>query len=55
MLPPAKAAELILDGMERDRYRVLAGRDVRLMDTLYRLNPERAARFIAKQMRALLA
>ena len=49
-----KAARLILDGMERDRYRVLVGSDAKLMDRLYRLAPARAAGFIARQMRDLL-
>lgn len=54
MLAPAKAAQLILDGIERNEYRVLVGADARLMDAVYRLNPQRAARFIYNQMRALL-
>ena len=50
-----KAARIILDGMERNAYRVLVGSDAKLMDRLYRLSPSRAAGFIAKQMRDLLA
>ena len=50
-----KAARLILDGMERDAYRVMVGSDAKLMDRLYRLHPSRAARFIANQMKDLLA
>lgn len=53
--PADKAARIILDGMERDAYRVLVGGDAKLMDRLYRLNPRRAAGFIAKQMKGLLA
>ena len=41
--------------MERDAYRVMVGSDAKLMDRLYRLNPRRAAGFIANQMKALLA
>ena len=53
---PAKdAARDILDGAERNAYRVLVGRDAKLLDLLYRLAPERATRLIAKQMQALLA
>jgi NAD(P)-dependent dehydrogenase (short-subunit alcohol dehydrogenase family) len=55
VLPADKAARIILDGMEHDRYRVLVGRDARLMDALYRLSPRRAAGFIAGQMKDLLA
>jgi short-subunit dehydrogenase len=50
-----KAARMILDGMERNAYRVMVGSDAALMDRLYRLNPGRAAGFIAKQMQGLLA
>ena len=53
-LPPAKAAEIILDGMEKDKYRVLVGQDAAFMDFLYRLAPERAARLIFDQMKQLL-
>jgi short-subunit dehydrogenase len=49
-----KAARIILDGMERDAYRVLVGGDAKLMDRLYRLSPRRAAGFIAGQMKDLL-
>ncbi len=54
MLTPDKAAKIIIDGIEKDRYRVLVGADARFMDAIYRLNPQRAARFIYNQMRALL-
>jgi len=48
------AARMILDGMERNAYRVMVGGDAKLMDRLYRLSPRRAAGFIANQMKALL-
>lgn len=54
MLAPDKAARIIIDGIENNRYRVLVGSDARLMDAVYRLNPQRAARFIYDQMSALL-
>lgn len=54
MLAADAAARTIVDGMERDRYRVLVGRDARLMDALYRLDPRRAAGFIYRQMRSIL-
>jgi short-subunit dehydrogenase len=54
MLAPAKAAQLILDGMEKNKYRVLVGQDASFMDFLYRLSPERAARMIYDQMKSLL-
>jgi short-subunit dehydrogenase len=66
-IDPAKAAELaknlttaeqaaaqILDGMERNAYRVVIGRDARLMDIFYRVNPSGAAALIARQMKGLI-
>ena len=52
---PEQAANAILDGMERNAYRVLIGRDAKLMDLL--IGSTRVARpaFIARQMRSLLA
>jgi NAD(P)-dependent dehydrogenase (short-subunit alcohol dehydrogenase family) len=54
MLAPDKAARIILDGIEDNRYRVLVGSDSKLMDAVYRLSPQRAARFILNQMSGLL-
>ncbi|MBL8995093.1 MAG: SDR family NAD(P)-dependent oxidoreductase [Spirochaetia bacterium] len=54
-LSPVKAAEMIVEGMEKNRYRILVGSDAAFMDFIYRLNPRRAAEFIAKQMKSLLS
>jgi len=51
---PEAAADAILDGMGKNAYRVLVGRDARTMDLLYRINPRGAASLIARQMRSLL-
>ena len=48
-----QAARDMLDGMEKNRARVIVGRDARLLDVLYRLDPVRATAFVAKQMRQL--
>lgn len=53
--PADQAARDILDGMERNRYRVLVGPDAMLLDRFYRLSPRRAAAFIAAQMKDLLS
>lgn len=55
ILSPDKAARDILDGMERDAYRVLLGQDAKFLDLFYRLSPKRAAGFITKMMAAHLA
>lgn len=52
--PANVAAEVIVDGMERDQYRVLIGPDAKLMDFLSRSMPQQAAKFIYKQMGSLL-
>ena len=49
-----KAAQIIIDAIERDRYSVTVGPDARLMDLIYRLSPKAAAGFIYKQMKSLL-
>jgi NAD(P)-dependent dehydrogenase (short-subunit alcohol dehydrogenase family) len=51
---PESGANQILDGMARNAYRVLIGRDAKLMDLLYRVNPKGAAGFMARQMKSLL-
>ncbi|HSM57572.1 MAG TPA: SDR family NAD(P)-dependent oxidoreductase [Candidatus Sulfomarinibacteraceae bacterium] len=53
-LPADKAAEIIIAGIEKDKYRVLVGSDARMMDFLYRLHPKFAANLIYKRMRSLL-
>ena len=49
-----EAAKAILDGMEKDAYRVLIGRDAKMMDLLYRINPKGATSMITRQMKDLL-
>ncbi len=54
-LPAHKAAQDIVNAMERDAFRVLVGSDAKMLDRLYRLHPRRATAFIANQMKDLLA
>jgi short-subunit dehydrogenase len=54
LLSPKEAAQIILNGIETDQYRVLAGRDSKLMDKMYRLSPKRAVGLIAKSMKKLI-
>jgi short-subunit dehydrogenase len=53
-LPPSEAAEIIVDAIEKDAFRVLVGSDARFMDFLYRLAPKRAVKMIFDQMKELL-
>lgn len=55
MLSAAAAAHIIIDnGVIKNRYRVLVGRDAKFMDAFTRLLPERAMIMIADQMSPLL-
>ena len=53
-LEPSKAAEIIVDGIERDEFSVFVGRDSTFLNLFYRFSPKRAAGFISKQMASLL-
>jgi short-subunit dehydrogenase len=48
------AAQVIVDGIERNKFRVLIGSDAKMMDFLYRLMPQRATKIINSQMGSLL-
>lgn len=54
MLPADKAAEIIVKGIEQNKPQIFTGKDSRLMNRLYRLNPVYATKLIAKQMKSLL-
>jgi short-subunit dehydrogenase len=55
ILQAGKAAQLIIEGMEKNRYRVLVGKDAKLMDFIYRLNPKFASKFIYSMMKSKLS
>lgn len=55
ILSAAKAAQIIIEGMESNRYRVLVGSDSKMMDYFYRFNPKSAAKLIAEKMKGLLS
>lgn len=54
MLSPGEVAEIIVSGIEKNKPQIFTGKDSRLMNKLYRLNPVYATKFIAKKMRNLL-
>ncbi len=54
MLPPDRAAEMIINGIEKDAFQIFTGKDSKLMNRLYRLNPAFATKFITKRMKSLL-
>jgi short-subunit dehydrogenase len=54
VLLPSKAAEIIVEGMEKNKPRIFVGKDSNIMDYLVRLNPLYAAKLIYKQMKTKL-
>ncbi len=50
MLTPAKAAQIILDGMEKNRFQVYAGSDSKMMHFMYKLSPRSAIKMVTKMM-----
>lgn len=54
MLSAADAAEIIVRGIEQNAPHIYTGKDSRMMNKLYRLNPVYATKLIAKQMKSLL-
>lgn len=51
---PEVASEKIVDGIAKDRFRVVVGSDALLLGALSRLSAGRTTRFIAKQMKSVL-
>ena len=51
-LSPAKAAQIILKGIEKNKSRIFVGKDSRFLDWMYRLSPSLATNLVAKQIKA---
>ena len=49
-LSAEKAAEIMIKAIEKNQFRVMVGKDARMLDVIYRLHPRRAVNFITKQM-----
>ena len=54
MTSPAEAGRVIIEAMEKQKFRATIGSDAALMDKLARLSPKKATETIAKQMGDLL-
>ena len=52
-MPPAKAAEIILDGVARNKARIVVGRDASVMDVLVRMFPGRYQGFLGRHSHRL--
>lgn len=55
ILEPGKAAQIIIDGVEKNCHRIYVGKDSKLMNFIYRLNPQFAAKLIYNKMKAKLS
>lgn len=53
ILSATYAAGQIIRGMEKNQFRILVGKDSKLMDFLYRLNPLMAVNMIQKKMKSV--
>lgn len=51
-IQPAKAAEIIIDSMEKNKQSVLIGTDIKALNFIYKISPKLAKSFINKQMEA---
>ncbi|MER0239950.1 hypothetical protein ABRA89_17680, partial [Fulvimarina sp. MAC8] len=49
-LPPAKAASIILDGMEAGKLDILVGKDAKLLNLLWRIAPAWSIGFVQREM-----
>lgn len=54
VLSPQKAANQIINGIEKGKARIFVGKDSKIMDALYRINSGFASNLVRKQMKKLL-
>lgn len=50
-LSPVKAADIIIKGMEKNKFKVYVGSDSKLMNFMYKVNSKAAIKFINKKMK----
>nr|WP_321452014.1 SDR family oxidoreductase [uncultured Carboxylicivirga sp.] len=51
-LPAPKAAAIMIKAIEKNKFRVMVGKDARMLDKIYRLAPRFATNFIVKMMKS---
>lgn len=54
ILSADKAAAMMIDGIEQNKFRVLVGKDASMLDLLYRFNPKMAVDLIVKKMKGMV-
>jgi NAD(P)-dependent dehydrogenase (short-subunit alcohol dehydrogenase family) len=55
LLTPKKAAVIIVNGIEKNRYRIFAGTDSALLNIIYKLSPKKAVELFDHFMSSVLA
>lgn len=55
MLSPQRAADIIVRGIEKNMPQIYTGKDSKMMNKLYRINPIFATKLITNQMKSLLS
>ena len=50
MLSSKKAAEIIIKGIEKDKFKVYVGKDSKIMNLMYKFNDKKAIKLINKKM-----
>lgn len=50
LLTPKKAADLIIAGIEKDKFRIFIGKDANLLNIMYKFSPRFAIRLLGKYM-----
>lgn len=53
-MPAPKAAGIIIDGIERGKTRIFVGKDSKMLNFLYSINPGYATRMVSRQMKSLV-
>lgn len=53
-LPADAAAAIMIDAIEKNKFRVMVGKDATFLDLFYRFSPKRAVNFIVKQMSSMV-
>lgn len=54
MLPASKAAKIIINGIEKNKFKLYVGTDSKIMNFMYKMNSKRAIKLINKKMKNML-
>ncbi|MGE5455951.1 MAG: SDR family NAD(P)-dependent oxidoreductase [Ignavibacteriales bacterium] len=54
MLPASKAAKIIINGIEKNKFKLYVGTDSKIMNFMYKMNSKKAIKLINKKMKNML-